>query len=98
MVKKIRKRDGSVVFFQDDKIEGAIWKAVRAVGGKNRERAKEISRQVVEKIDRIQGETGIADVEDVQDLIEKVLIEEGHAKVGKAFILYRKSREELRDV
>lgn len=98
MVKKIRKRDGSVVFFQEDKIEDAIWKAVRAVGGKDRERVKYISGKVVEKIDRIHGEFGIADVEDVQDLIEKVLIEEGHAKVGKAFILYRKSREELRDV
>ena len=98
MVKKIRKRDGSVVFFQPDKIENAIWKSVRAVGGKDRERAKEVATQVVEKLERIHGEHGIADVEDVQDLIEKVLIEEGHAKVGKAFILYRKSREELRDV
>ncbi|MCD4771504.1 ribonucleoside triphosphate reductase [archaeon] len=97
-MKKIRKRDGSVVFFQADKIEGAIWKAVRAVGGKDRERAKEISGKVVEKLEQVYGEHGISDVEDVQDLIEKVLIEEGHAKVGKAFILYRKSREELRDV
>jgi len=97
-MKKIRKRDGSVVFFQADKIESAIWKAVRAVGGKDKERAKAISGLIVEKLDRIHGDHGIADVEDVQDLIEKVLIEEGHAKVGKAFILYRKSREELRDV
>ncbi len=97
-MKKIRKRDGSVVFFQSDKIEDAIWKAVRAVGGEDRERAKKISEKVVEKLERVYGEHGIADVEDVQDLIEKVLIEEGHAKVGKAFILYRKSREELRDV
>lgn len=98
MVSKIRKRDGSIVFFQDDKIENAIWKAVRAVGGKDKGRAREITVKVVDKIDRINGKGGIADVEDVQDLIEKVLIEEGHAKVAKAFILYRKSREELRDV
>jgi len=97
-MKKIRKRDGSVVFFQSDKIEGAIWKAVRAVGGKDQSRAKEISEKVVEELEKTYGEHGISDVEDVQDLIEKVLIEEGHAKVGKAFILYRKSREELRDV
>ncbi|MBT6689782.1 ribonucleoside triphosphate reductase [archaeon] len=98
MVKKIRKRDGSVVFFQPDKIENAIWKSVRAVGGKDKDRASEVAGQVVEKLERIYGEHGVADVEDVQDLIEKVLIEEGHAKVSKAFILYRKSREELRDV
>ncbi|NPE26427.1 ribonucleoside triphosphate reductase [Methanococcoides sp. SA1] len=98
MVKKIRKRDGSVVFFQIDKIEEAIWKAARSVGGQDKERAKYISDAVVEKLNRIYGEHGIPEVEEVQDLIEKVLIEEGHAKVGKAFILYRKSREELRDV
>ena len=97
-MKKIRKRDGSVVFFQADKIEGAIWKAVRAVGGKDKERAKIICGLIVEKLDRIYGEHGIADVEDTQDLVEKVLIEEGHAKVAKAFILYRKSRDELRTV
>jgi anaerobic ribonucleoside-triphosphate reductase len=98
MVKKIRKRDGSVVFFQCDKIESAIWKAARAVGGKDKERARVLTDKIVEKLDRIYGEHGIPDVEDVQDLVEKVLIEEGHAKVGKAYILYRKSRSELRDV
>ncbi len=95
---KIRKRDGSVVFFQIDKIENAIWKAVRAVGGSDKERPKQISKLVIEKLNRIHGEHGIPDVETVQDLIEKVLIEEGHAKVAKAFILYRKSREELRNI
>lgn len=98
MVKKIRKRDGSVVFFQDDKVENAIWKAVRAVGGDDRERAKELASLIVEKLDRIHGEHGIPEVEEVQDMVEKILIEEGHAKVAKAFILYRKSREELRNV
>jgi len=97
-MKKIRKRDGSVVFFQADKIETAIWKAVQAVGGKDKNRAKELSEKIVEKLDRIYGEHGIADVEETQDLTEKILIEEGHAKVAKAFILYRKSRSELRDV
>jgi len=95
---KIRKRDGSVVFFQADKIENAIWKAVRAVGGENRERAKELTNIVFEKLSRIYGEHGIPEVESVQDMVEKVIIEEGHAKVAKAFILYRKSREELRNV
>lgn len=98
MVKKIRKRDGSVVLFQKDKIESAIWKAVRAVGGENRERAKELSELTVKKLDEMHGEHEIPDVEEVQDVVEKVLIEERHAKVAKAFILYRKSREELRNV
>ena len=98
MVKKIRKRDGSVVLFQKDKIETAIWKAVRAVGGEDKERAKELTNLIVENLDITYGEHGIPEVEIVQNLIEKILIEEGHAQVAKAFILYRKSREELRNV
>jgi ribonucleoside-triphosphate reductase len=98
MVKKIRKRDGCVVFFQKDKITEAIWKAVKAVGGKDKERAGQIADLVSEKLDRIHGDYGIPEVEEVQDLVEKVLIEEGHAKVAKAYILYRQSRQELRDV
>ena len=98
MVNKIRKRDGSVVFFQKDKIETAIWKAVRAVGGKDKERAKILSDLIVESLNKKYGEHGIPEVEIVQDTTEKILIEEGHAKVAKAFILYRKSHEELRNV
>ena len=98
MVKKIRKRDGSVVLFQKDKIEKAIWNAVKAVGGKDKGRASAISEMVSEKLGIIHGNLGIPDVEEVQDMTEKILIEEGHAKVSKAFILYRKSHEELRDV
>jgi ribonucleoside-triphosphate reductase (formate) len=98
MVKKIRKRDGSVVFFQENKIEDAIWKAVKAVGGKDKEKVCALTELIIEKLAEKTGEHGIPDVEEVQNLTEKVLIEEGHAKVAKAFILYRKSREELRDV
>ncbi|MFA5060991.1 MAG: ribonucleoside triphosphate reductase [Candidatus Pacearchaeota archaeon] len=98
MVNKIRKRDGSIVLFQKDKIANAIWKAVRAVGGNDRERAEKVSEIVIEKLERLHGDYGIPDVEEVQDLVEKVLIEEGHAKVAKAYILYRKSHEELRNI
>lgn len=98
MVKKIRKRDGSVVFFQEDKIAEAIWKAARAVGGEDKERPIQLAGLVVEKLNEIYGEFGIPEVEEVQDLVEKILIEEGHAKVAKAYILYRQSHDELRKV
>jgi len=86
------------VLFQKDKIENAIWKAVKAVGGKDKERPKDLTNLIVEKLDKIHGEHGIPDVEEAQDLVEKILIEEGHAKVAKAFILYRRSHDELRNV
>ncbi len=98
MVSKIRKRDGSVVLFREDKIRDAVWKAARAVGGENKVMAEEISRRIVERLNQKFGESGIPTVEEVQDLVEVILIKEGHDQTAKAFILYRKSREELRDV
>ncbi|MBU2562227.1 MAG: ribonucleoside triphosphate reductase [Nanoarchaeota archaeon] len=98
MVKKIRKRDGSVVPFQQEKITEAIWKAVKAVGGKDKDKTEYISNLIVQEIGKRFPEPSIPEVEEVQDLVEKVLIEERHAKVAKAYILYRKSHQELREV
>ena len=98
MVSKIRKRDGSIVSFRPDKITNVIWNAVKAVGGTNKTRTEEISNAIVKKLEEKHGDFGIPDVEEVQDTIEKFLIEERHAKVAKAFILYRKSHDELRNV
>ena len=95
-IKKIRKRDGSVVLFNEDKITEAIWKAVKAVGGKDKDRSKILSRMVVQSF--IKEGDSFPDVEKVQDRVEKILIEEGHAKVAKAYILYRQSHDELRNV
>tara|TARA_Y100000310_G_scaffold140092_1_gene139431 strand:- start:2310 stop:4367 length:2058 start_codon:yes stop_codon:yes gene_type:complete len=98
MINKIRKRDGSVVPFNEGKITEAIWNAVKAVGGRDRKRAEEISYLVMKIIGEKYRKLEVPEVEDLQDLVEKVLIEEGHAKVAKAYILYRKSHEELRNV
>ena len=98
MIRKIRKRDGSVVPFQQEKIAEAIWKAVKAVGGTDKKRTEYLSGLIEKELEKKHGESGIPDVEDVQDTVEKLLIEEGHAKVAKAYILYRKSHEELRYV
>jgi len=98
MVKKVRKRDGSVVLFDDGKITEAIWKAAKAVGGKDNEKAKHVSDLVVKELEKKYGENGVPGVEEIQDAVEKTLIEEGHAKTAKAYILYRKSHEELRNI
>ena len=88
MVEKVRKRDGSVVDFDPNKREQAIWKAAISVGGKDREKAAEIAKKVVKQIKKkFDGKT--PSVEDVQDIVEKVLIEAGHAATAKAYILYR---------
>ncbi len=97
MITKIRKRDGSIVAFNRDKITEAIWKAIKAVGGSDRKKCEGIADQIISELSESYQKT-IPNVEEVQNYVEKVLIEEGHAKVAKAYILYRKSREELRNV
>ncbi len=96
LVKQIKKRDGSIVLFQPEKIEEAIWKAVKSVGGTDREKVKEIAKKIVLFLENKFPDT-IPGVEDIQDAVEKILIEGGHAKTAKAYILYRKTHQEIRE-
>jgi anaerobic ribonucleoside-triphosphate reductase len=98
MVTKVRKRDGSVVQFQQDKVAEAIWKAARAVGGQDKTKSDHIAQLVTDELTNKYGVEGIPGVEEVQDTVEKILIKEGHDQTAKAYILYRKSHEELRNV
>ncbi|MEM3429285.1 MAG: vitamin B12-dependent ribonucleotide reductase [Candidatus Bathyarchaeia archaeon] len=94
---KIRKRDGRIVDFDQEKITAAIFKAAESVGGRDRDLAKQLSDKVVEILSRRFGRDGTPTVEEVQDLVEKVLIENGHAKTAKAYILYRQRRRDVRE-
>ncbi len=93
----IRKRDGRLAAFDEGKITEAIKKAVQAVGGSDMERAATIARQVVGILEVIYKDGRVPTVENVQDLVEKQLIEAGHAQTAKAYILYRSQREQLRE-
>jgi len=97
-LKYVRKRDGRLEEFDSNRITNAIWKAARAVGGKDKELAKRLSDQVVEELKKRFGEDGVPTVEEIQDLVEKVLIENGHARTAKAYILYRKQHQDLREL
>jgi len=91
----IRKRDGRVMPFDQAKITDAIFKAAQAVGGEDRFVAEELASAVADYLDRhYEGET--PGIEDIQDMVEKVLIETGHAKTAKAYILYRDKRTQAR--
>jgi len=94
--KKARKRDGRIVDFNQEKITEAIWKAAQAVGGTDRETAEKLSDEVTKEIEKGY-KNRIPSVEDIQDTIEKALIENGHVKTAKAYILYREKHKELRD-
>ena len=93
----IRKRDGRLVPFEEPKISSAIQKAVRAVGGSDMEQADQIAHQVVGILEVLYKKERIPTVENVQDLVEKILIENGHAKTAKQYILYRQQHAALRE-
>lgn len=96
MLTKIRKRDGTVVAFLPDKITWAIFKAANAVGGEDFQLAEKLCQEVVE-IASLQFSDTMVDVESMQDIVERVLIENGHARTAKAYILYREKRRGARE-
>jgi ribonucleoside-diphosphate reductase alpha chain len=97
-ISKIIKRDGRIVDFDQNKITEAIWKAAQAVGGKDRALSEKLASQVVELLKKQLKPGEIPHVEQVQDLVEKVLVENGHYKTAKAYILYRQKRAEARRI
>ena len=96
MLNLIIKRDRSYVPFKREKIVLAIFKAASAVGGNDFATSERLAAEVI-KIAEQKYPDGIAEVEGIQDIVEKVLIEAGHAKTAKAFILYREKRRSARE-
>ena len=92
----IRKRDGRVVEFDITKISEAVFKAAKAVGGADHDLAVELANVVIRYLGQC-CQKDIPEVEEVQDAVEKVLIERGHAKTAKAYILYRDHRTRMRE-
>jgi ribonucleoside-triphosphate reductase len=92
----IKKRDGTVVEFVKEKITNAILKAAESVGGKDRKLAEVLANKVLTILEYKFDKDNIPTVEDVQDIVEKVLIKNSHAKTAKAYILYRRQREKRR--
>ncbi len=98
MIRKIRKRDGKIADFNPIRITNAIWKAAQAIGGKEHRKASDLTDKVLEALEKELKRGEIPTVEQVQDAVEKTLIEEGHAKTAKAYILYRKQHEDIREI
>lgn len=90
------KRDGSVVPFTPERITNAIYRAAVAVDGRDKQRAENLSAQVVALLEETVSEGEYPNIETIQDTVEKVLIENGHARVAKAYILYRDERARQR--
>ena len=96
MIKCIRKRDGRIVDFQPEKIRTAIGKAFQAMGVEEEKAPQDLANKVV-KMAEEQFEETVPGVEDIQDIVEKALIDEGYADMAKSYILYRQRRSEIRE-
>ncbi|HEX7510886.1 MAG TPA: ribonucleoside triphosphate reductase, partial [Chitinivibrionales bacterium] len=96
MISTIRKRDGKLVSYDNYKIANAIFKAAEAVGGKDFGLALALAKQVEEVIGSRFHSNSIPAVEELQDIVEQVLIEQGQARVAKAYILYREQHRRAR--
>ncbi|MDO8627025.1 MAG: adenosylcobalamin-dependent ribonucleoside-diphosphate reductase [Candidatus Diapherotrites archaeon] len=92
----LQKRDGRVLEFDESKITEAIWKSAKAVGGQDKKVAEDLTQKVLALLKKQFTADVVPTIEQVQDVVEKVLIESGHAKTAKAYIIYRQQRAELR--
>lgn len=97
MITKIKKRDGREAAFNIEKIANAIFKAASVTGGKDYDTALLLAEKVIEYVES-ELYKKVPSVEEIQDAVEKVLIETGHARTAKAFILYRAERTRVREM
>ena len=100
-VTHVRKRTGDIIPFKDEKIQIAIEKAMKAVDFSESQRAKEAEKLTEQVIERINARTSefernIPNIEQIQDIVEESLIASPYERVAKAYMLYRKSRQEAR--
>ena len=101
LITRIRKRDGRVVDFGKSKISNAIYKALVATGKPDYRLTETLSDKVMQKMVQhgyaSTEVSAIPSVEDVQDIVESILIEEGLSDTAKSYILYRHERRKIRD-
>lgn len=97
MITHIIKRDGRMALFNTQKIADAIYKSAQAIGGNDYKEAERLSLIVSNLAEKIYSNT-TPTVEQIQDIVEKVLIEEGHACTSKEYILYRYERTRSREM
>ncbi len=93
----IRKRDGSLLPFDSDKIRSAIQRAGQATGEYSVVEAARLAKQVVKVIAHRHFPDGIPDIERVQDIVEQTLIGADYFATARAYILYREQHKKLRE-
>ena len=93
---RVKKRLGKIEDFDREKIAFSIFKAAQRVGGKDRKLAEKLSRKVESFLKEKFPKRKIITTDEIGNAVEKVLIEAGHAKTAKTFILYREGQRRAR--
>ena len=96
--KQIRKRDGSLVDFDIDRVSNAIWKAMIAASEGTEESADHVAGRVLVELSerRLANKAYVPTVEEIQDVVEQKLVAQNFPKTAKAYILYREERSKIR--
>ena len=97
-ITKVKKRDGNIIDFDQERISKAIFKAVTATDQGDGEMTKKLSEKVIQLLSRRFKKDEIPAVEQIQDIIEEVLILENLVDTAKSYILYREQRRKIREV
>lgn len=97
MINQIIKRDGRIVPFDSEKVANAIFSAAKSLNGKDYEMSKALASDVVHYLENFE-RNFCPTVEHVQDVVERVLIKNGHARTAKEYILHRAERTRVREM
>ncbi len=96
-ITKIKKRNGEIVDFEQEKITKAVYKAITSTGEGNGGRSTKLSNKIIDILNRRFKADEIPVVEQIQDIVEEVLILENLVETAKAFIIYREQRRRIRE-
>ena len=97
MIKSIKKRDGRIVLYNEDKIAQAILKAMQASGEGDASDAAGVANSVEASLEKLCG-TNPPTIEQIQDQVEKDLMSAGFEETAKKYILYRAGRTRVREM
>lgn len=93
---RVEKRNGRIVPFKPIKILNSIFASAKAVGGRDKKLAQKLAGEVITVLEqKFDGHT-IPTTQEIQEVVEKTLIENGHAKTAKSYILHSEVKRKLR--
>ncbi len=95
---KVKKRDGRLVSFNPERIESGIFKAAESVGGKERKRAKEVTKEVVKRLKKKYAGKFSVKTEDIASVVKETLLDMGHGKTSVAFSLFVDLRNQVKNI